>query len=109
MSETVSAGSTESSVHEVLEPSENGTISVLRKSACCVCENCSVETEEDCSALGGTQTGACGCTPNTCTHCGACCLFGDCYEGVSQGDCEDFGGTFIPDKTCEEVECPPPE
>ncbi len=70
-SEDLTAGSTESSVHEVLDPSENGHISVLPITACCVGADCSLQTAEDCASMGGESTAGCGCVTDGCL--GACC------------------------------------
>ncbi len=74
LSETVSAGETESSVHEALEPEANGTVSVIQFPIgyCCFFGSCDTVTpEEDCVGAGGTFVGTCGeenpCDPNPCT------------------------------------------
>ncbi len=82
--ETVSAGSTESSVHEVLEPDSNGTRTVVFPVGPCCASNgdCSITDQAKCESDGGEfQEGFCSetacedvtCTPKT----GACCNYDD--------------------------------
>jgi hypothetical protein len=93
MSETVSAGSTESSVYEVMEPGANGSIEVVYPlGACCVGASCSITDAGDCSDMVGIWHGACSkCTPDPCS--GACCVGGGCSVTDEQ-NCSDIGGEY---------------
>jgi hypothetical protein len=71
MCENVPAGATESTVHEALEPSSNGTVTVIYPvGVCCTTGACSVTDTATCSAGGGTYRGnSCAdnpCSPNPC-------------------------------------------
>lgn len=70
-SETVLAGSTESTVYEVMEPAANGTIGVVFPvGACCTAGVCSTTDTTTCTGGGGTYHGnsckADPCSPNPC-------------------------------------------
>lgn len=70
MSESVAAGSTESSVYEVIEPSQNFYRIVIAypTGACCVGTNCSITDSVDCFTQGGDYRGDClNCGPDTCS------------------------------------------
>ncbi len=107
--ETVSAGSTESSVHEVLEPSSNGTISVVYPVGACCASNgdCSVTDQTTCENNGGEFQGvscnadACDevtCTPKT----GACCNYDDNTCTITtEAACNELGNSWAgPDTIC---------
>ncbi len=68
MCETIAAGETESSVHEVLEPDANGTKSIIYPvGPCCVDGVCTVTDEASCA--GEYQGDSCAttpCSPNPC-------------------------------------------
>ncbi len=60
MCETIAEGETESSVHEVLEPDENGTKSVIYPvGACCTEGECSTTDSTTCTDGGGEYQGDC--------------------------------------------------
>ncbi len=63
--ETIAAGETESSVHEALEPDENGTKSVIYPiGACCTDGDCTTTDETTCTDGGGEYQGdSCSDTP----------------------------------------------
>ncbi len=72
MSETVSAGETESSIHEATEPDSNGTKTVIYPvGPCCIDGNCMITDETTCTDGGGEYQGdSCApnpCSPNPCT------------------------------------------
>ncbi len=107
--ETVSAGSTESSVHEVLEPSSNGTREVKFPVGPCCASNgdCSITDQAKCESEGGEfQEGFCSetacddvtCTPKT----GACCNYDDNTCTITtEADCNDAGLSWAgPDTIC---------
>ena len=71
--------------------------------ACCATDDtCSVTTQSDCEAAGGTYQGDdTDCTPDPCATAatGACCATDDTCSVVTQTDCEDAGGTYQGDDT----------
>jgi hypothetical protein len=94
-------------------PGKGSIINVERRAiaigACCIGEDCSILSEADCIAAGGTYQGdGTDCDPNPCLPptTGACCQTDDtCDDGLSQSECEAGGGTFHPGQTCSEIEC----
>jgi hypothetical protein len=71
--------------------------------ACCVGTDCTIQTEEDCTGMGGTYQGNnTTCDPNPCGVC--CTCFGTCLE-LSQDECDGIGGVFVsgscPDACCQ--------
>lgn len=70
MSETVLAGETESTVYEVMEPADNGTVGVVFPiGACCTAGVCSTTDATTCTDGGGTFHSSCKadpCSPNPC-------------------------------------------
>ncbi len=74
MCETVLAGETESTVYEVMEPAENGTVGIVYPTIiCCTDGVCSQTDETTCTDGGGTSMGPCCddgedacCSPNPC-------------------------------------------
>ncbi|MBT4524293.1 MAG: hypothetical protein HOI88_08695 [Phycisphaerae bacterium] len=69
--------------------------------ACCVGTNCFIETQANCTALGGTYNGnGSACSANTCapTATGACCVGTTCSI-VTQVSCLASGGTYNGDNS----------
>jgi hypothetical protein len=77
--------------------------------ACCIDENCSIQTSGDCSTFGGeyhgdgTNCGNVDC--GTSEPLGACCIDEDCTLS-SASDCSLFGGDYQGDgSACADVDC----
>ncbi|HIB00925.1 MAG TPA: hypothetical protein EYO31_03305 [Phycisphaerales bacterium] len=69
--------------------------------ACCVGTNCFIETQANCTALGGTYNGnGSTCSANSCapTATGACCVGTTCSI-VTQMSCMASGGTYNGDNS----------
>ncbi len=65
--------------------------------ACCLGNgSCSVVTQTNCTAQGGTYQGdGTSCTPNPCPQpTGACCLAGDVCQVLTQTQCTSQGGVY---------------
>ncbi|MEE2907658.1 MAG: right-handed parallel beta-helix repeat-containing protein [Planctomycetota bacterium] len=78
--------------------------------ACCLEEECSVTTDSDCMAAGGTYLGdGTGCSADPCNGPpgpGACCTNNNCIV-VQEADCLLFFGQWLGDGTnCDDVDCP---
>ena len=83
--------------------------------ACCVGTSCTVKTEADCSAIGGTYQGDnTECFPNPCTTTQdewACCWheFGSCDDSscsdTTQQVCNDGGGEWREGQLCNAIDC----
>lgn len=75
---------------------------------CCKDGNCTIKTQADCSATGGTWGGPntnCN-NPETCTVPGACCTASGCSEVQSAQACTNIGGVFQgPGTLCVGVQC----
>jgi hypothetical protein len=79
--------------------------------ACCLCNDCTITTMEDCAAQGGFYMGdGTTCDPNLCSSppIGACCVEYVCTIEYSW-TCEEMGGTYYGDcSDCDPTPCPPP-
>lgn len=73
--------------------------------ACCVDTNCTIESESDCTGMGGTYQGDdTTCDPNPCEEItGACCHIDGACTIETEEDCD---GAYQGDGTaCEDVDC----
>jgi hypothetical protein len=66
-------------------------------------------TRASCDALGGVFSAETTCDERVCgtEEIGACCSNDLCVDTVNDGNCERFGGTFVPGMNCEDVPCVP--
>ncbi|MDP6586526.1 MAG: FG-GAP repeat protein, partial [Anaerolineales bacterium] len=75
--------------------------------ACCINEDCSIETEADCNSKGGSYKGDyVSCTSYPCGEpSGACCIEADCQPKL-YSECIALGGTFMgADTSCATINC----
>ncbi len=116
----VPTGETETPVHEVLPPGTSGGcpgsgiqswttailpgLSPFPTGVCCRgFDPCSVDTQCDCEAAGGTYQGD---DTILSDYCGACCLNAfTCADFWCQDFCEGFGGISHPGLGCGDVDC----
>ena len=77
--------------------------------ACCLGQDCSLQTQAGCESLGGSYLGSgtnCNnspCAPSEPT--GACCLSNDCFIGTLE-DCNAGNGEYQGnDTTCADIDC----
>ncbi|MCH2133399.1 MAG: hypothetical protein MK116_06590 [Phycisphaerales bacterium] len=78
--------------------------------ACCVGDNCQIDSEADCVASGGTFLGVgVSCDGNPCYTppiIGACCLAGGNCSVITQDECTTSGGLYQGDDSdCGQVTC----
>jgi len=71
--------------------------------------SCQLESEIDCSNIGGVFMGhETDCDPTPCAGVfGACCFDGqgECSDFLTENDCLNLGGAFVPGDLCDDVEC----